>query len=556
MSQMNKKTITTTTSFRNLQASPEPMVTKFVSTSPVLSGSSVSSVTPMSQVSQVSAVPYAVNGAGYGTLRYLVPVQQQQQSFVLMQQPVMQQPMMQQVVSPMYLQNMQQLSISNQNDYMYQDLSTTESTSRKSSSVFSHSSSPIKSPATSVEEEVEVEVEEEEEEEEEEEGDAVEVEEVEIVNVIQSKPPPVIEKISRREVRTELKEIPEPTKLDTRYFGELLADVYRKNCDIHSYIYEHVSKIRGQKHQMDLGKDFMVDKEEVEALIPKGATELTKQQMRYLLQTRLTADKSMRLLLSTFNSLREELLHMSEDLRRLESEKESLERDLSFKADQARQYDSLLETVRENNRQLQLSLKESQAAQRSLESQIMSKQSSDSNRDFKLKEMEARMKAMENENMMLRQKLSGQGSSSTFQIKTEELSRQYKEQLSALTREKDREIERLRTQITRIQTEVTTDRSSSEKSLQLKITELLTMLEQQKTTISKQEEEIRRLTQDRNSSSKNVTKTIITKRYRNQYPILGLLSDDYQVTSPVKEDKTIVIERSGQMIKQEIITTP
>lgn len=85
-----------------------------------------------------------------------------------------------------------------------------------------------------------------EEEEEEEEGDAVEVEEVEIVNVIQSKPPPVIEKISRREVRTELKEIPEPTKLDTRYFGELLADVYRKNCDIHSYISEHVSKIRGQ----------------------------------------------------------------------------------------------------------------------------------------------------------------------------------------------------------------------------------------------------------------------------------------------------------------------
>lgn len=127
MSQMSKKTITTTTSFRNLQASPEPMVTRLVSPSPVLSGSSVSSVTPMSQVSQVSAVPYAVNGAGYGTLRYLVPVQQQQQqSFVLMQQPMMQQPVMQQVVSPMYLQNMQQLSIGNQNDYMYQDLSMTE----------------------------------------------------------------------------------------------------------------------------------------------------------------------------------------------------------------------------------------------------------------------------------------------------------------------------------------------------------------------------------------------------------------------------------------------
>lgn len=41
-------------------------------------------------------------------------------------------------------------------------------------------------------------------------------------------------------------------------------------------------------------------------------------------------------------------------VQRLESEKESLERDLSFKADQARQYDCLLEAVRENNRQLQV----------------------------------------------------------------------------------------------------------------------------------------------------------------------------------------------------------
>ncbi len=84
------------------------------------------------------------------------------------------------------------------------------------------------------------------EEEEEEEDEAVEVEEVEIVNIVQHKPPPVIEKISRTEVKTELREVPQPTKLDTRYFGELLADVYRKNCDIHSCISEHVSKIRGQ----------------------------------------------------------------------------------------------------------------------------------------------------------------------------------------------------------------------------------------------------------------------------------------------------------------------
>lgn len=113
---------------------------------------------------------------------------------------------------------------------------------------------------------------------------------------------------------------------------------------------------------------------------------------------------------------------------RLEGEKESLERDLSFKADQARQYDCLLEAVRENNRQLQvlcvcdhhalqpaqkanvrlclqLSLKEVSSTQRSLESQLMSSRSTDSNREFKMKELEGRMRALEKENEMLRQKV-------------------------------------------------------------------------------------------------------------------------------------------------------
>ncbi|XP_030294355.1 protein POF1B [Sparus aurata] len=471
---------------------------------------------------------------------------------------MIQQPMMQQVVSPVYLQSvqglqgLQRLSVSSQeSDLMYQQQSMVESQSL--SSVFSQSSSPVKSPAPSAEEEEEVEEVEEEEEEEEE---TVEVEEVEIINVIQQKP---IEKISRTEVRTEVRDVPQPTKMDTRYFGELLADVYRKNCDIHSCISDHVSKIRGKKHQLDPSIDYKVEREEVEALLPKGATELTKQQIRYLLQTRLTADKSMRLLLSTFSSLREELLHMSEDLRRLEAEKETLERDLSFKADQAKQYDCLLEAVRENNRQLQLSLKETSATQRSLESQLMSTRTTDSSREFKLKEVEGRIRVLEKENDMLRQKLAGQASSSTLQIKTEELSRQYQDQLSSMKKEKDLEIQRLRTQITTMQTEVTTTKSSSsssEKSLQLKISELLSMLEKRQTTITRQEEEIRKLLQEKNDSSKNVTKTIITKRYRNQYPILGLLSDDYQCTSPVKEAKTIVIERTGEMIKQEIITSP
>ncbi|XP_035480288.2 protein POF1B isoform X2 [Scophthalmus maximus] len=532
-------------SYRTLNVSAPEMTYRTVNvSSPEVTSSvfSARSVSPMQTVSPVQAVQ---NGS-YETVRYLVPVQQamqqqqqqQQHSYYVMQQPmvqqmvqpVIQQPMVQ-CVSPMYLQTLPRLSVSSQeSDILYLQQQTVEE-----------------------EEEEEVVVEEEEEEEEEQGGgEEVEVEEVEIVNIIQQKPPPAIERISRTVVGTELREGPQPVKMDTRYFGELLADVYRKNCDIHSCISEHVSKIRGQKHQLDPSNDYKVEKEEVEALIPKGATELTKQQIRYLLQTRLTADKSMRLLLATFSSLREELLHMSEDLRCLESEKESLERDLSFKADQARQYDSLLEAVRENNRQLQLSLKETSASQRSLESQLMSSRNTDSSREFKVKELEGRMRALEKENEMLRQKLSGQASSTTLHIKTEELSRQYKDQLSSIRQEKDQEIQRLRTQITRIQTEVSSEKSSSDRSLQLKISELLAMLEQRQTTITRQEEEIKRLMQGKNDSSKNqFTKTIITKRYRNQYPILGLLSDDYQYTSPIKEDKTIVIESSGAMIKQE-----
>uniref|UniRef100_A0A3B3ZWU5 POF1B helix-loop-helix domain-containing protein n=1 Tax=Periophthalmus magnuspinnatus TaxID=409849 RepID=A0A3B3ZWU5_9GOBI len=348
------------------------------------------------------------------------------------------------------------------------------------------------------------------------------------------KPPPIIEKFSRTDVKTTLTEVPQHTKLDTRYFGELLAEVYRKNCDIHSCISEHV------------------DRDEVEALIPKGATELTKQQMRYLLQTRLTADKSMRLLLSTFSSLREELLHMSEDLRRLEAEKETLERDLAFKADQAKQYDTLLENVRENNRQLQCSLKDVTASQRSLESQLMSSKNNDSSREFKVKELEGRLRALEKENDMLRTKMAGQANSSTLQIKTEELSRQYHEDLNSMREEKDREIEKLKSQMARMQTRVsttttTTQSSSSERSLQLKISELLAMLEQRQTTITKQEA-VRSLcalqVYNLHAHSPTVITHVTVRKYKNQYPILGLVYDNYNVTSPVKQDKTVVIERT------------
>ncbi|GAA6067156.1 protein POF1B isoform X1 [Tachysurus ichikawai] len=63
--------------------------------------------------------------------------------------------------------------------------------------------------------------------------------------------------------------------------------------------------------------------------------------------------------------------------------------------------------------------------------------------------------------------------------------------------------------------------------------------------------EIRKLQQERTSSSDSLTQTVITKKYQTQYPILGLLSDDYQYTPPpVRESKTIVIKRTGEMTKK------
>lgn len=119
----SKKTMTTTT-YRTVMASPEPVTRK------VITGTTVIPAGVMPSVPQVSPVPYAVNGSNYGTVRYLVPFQQQQQqqSYVLMQQPMMQQPMMQQMVSPVYLQNLQHLSVSSQDstDLMYQQHGLTE----------------------------------------------------------------------------------------------------------------------------------------------------------------------------------------------------------------------------------------------------------------------------------------------------------------------------------------------------------------------------------------------------------------------------------------------
>ncbi|KAI1903587.1 hypothetical protein AGOR_G00028740 [Albula goreensis] len=425
-----------------------------------------------------------------------------------------------QAVSPVYLRNYSVSSLDGLDVRQQQSTIEVETVNGKAPSVFSHTSSPAKSPEPAPK--------------------------VDVVDESSNIQETVVKKVTKVEVKSEVPQIEPVAKLDTRFFGELLAEVYRKNCDIHTCIAEHVSKIRGRKHILDPTIDYKVEKDEVEALIPKGVSELTKQQIRYLLQTRLTADKTMRLLLTTFSSLREELIHMQDDLRRLESEKEELQKDLSFKADQAQQYDRLLEAVRENNRQLQVSLKETSSTQRSLETQLLSSRSSDSSRDFRLKEQEGRVKALEKENEMLRQKMAGQCSTTTLQTKTEELSRQYNQMLSSLREEKDKELQSLKAQLLKIQTEYTTQMAAGDKSLQLRIQELITKLEQREILIKRQEEEIRRLQQEKGDSSKSVTRTVVTKKYSTQYPILGLLSDDYKYQGPpIREAQTVVIESSG-----------
>ncbi|XP_069469033.1 protein POF1B isoform X1 [Ambystoma mexicanum] len=338
-------------------------------------------------------------------------------------------------------------------------------------------------------------------------------------------------------------------KMDSRYFGELLAELSRKNNDLYSCLLQHVEKIGGRK-QLDSTSEYQT--EDIESVIPKGVSELTKQQIRYLLQMRQTSDKSMRLVLSTFNTLREDLGHLQGDLNKLETDKSLLERDLSFKESQVKEYETLLASVRESNRQQQQALKESALKIRRLEEQILLLKNSDADKEYRLKELEYSKQAMEQENDNLRLQISDTCSSPTIVKKTEEISKHYMEMLLRLREEKDKEIHNLRTQISTFQHDVTSKEGSS-RDLQMKIIELTSTLQRTELLVKKQQEELFRLRQERESKG-GVTKAIITKKYRNQYPILGLLSD-YNATSPIKDTQTIVIERTGEMWKQEFFTT-
>lgn len=334
-------------------------------------------------------------------------------------------------------------------------------------------------------------------------------------------------------------------KMDSRYFGELLAELSRKNNDLYSCLLQHVEKIGGRKHLDSTSEQ----PEDIESVIPKGASELTKQQIRYLLQMRQTSDKSMRLVLSTFNTLREDLGHLQGDLNKLETDKSLLERDLEFKETQVKEYEELLASLRESNRQQQQALKENGLKIRRLEEQILLLKNADADKDYRLKELEFSKRVLEQESDNLRLQISETCSSPTIVKETEKISKHYMEMLVSLREEKDKEIQKLRTQISNIQHESSSSEGSS-RDLQMRIIELTSSLQRTELLVKKQQEELFRLRQERESSKGGVTKAIITKKYRNQYPILGLLSD-YNATTPIKDTQTIVIERTGEMWKQE-----
>ncbi|NXG55838.1 POF1B protein, partial [Hemiprocne comata] len=338
-------------------------------------------------------------------------------------------------------------------------------------------------------------------------------------------------------------------QLDCRYFGELLAELHRKTSDLHSCLLQHVEKIGGRYWHCICSfwcpsNPSIAQTEEIEDLIPKGLSEATKQQIRYLLQMRVTSDKSLRLVLSTFRNLREELCHLQDDLGKLETDNVLLKKDLAFKDSQVKEYETMLASLRENNRQQQQGLRDSTAKCRSLEEQLLSLRLTEGEKDCQLKELEYCKRALEQEIQNLRLQVTHFCSNPTLQTTTDELSSRYVEMINNLREDKDREIRSLRSQLSQFQQDISR-REGSNSDLQIRLHELTSMLEEKDAFIKQQQEDLFRLKHEKLSGSQSPGVTaIITKKYRNQYPILGLLSDDYKVTSPVNKSQTIVIERT------------
>ncbi|XP_029786562.1 protein POF1B [Suricata suricatta] len=333
-----------------------------------------------------------------------------------------------------------------------------------------------------------------------------------------------------------------PEKLDPKYFGELLADLNRKNTDLYRCLLEHLQRIGGSKEDFESTDES----EDIESLIPRGLSEYTKQQIRYILQMRGMSDKSLRLVLSTFSNIREELEHLQNDLTALENDKIRLETDLAFKETQIKEYEELLASVRANNRQQQQGLQDSTSKCQALEENNLSLRHTLSDMEYKLKELEYCKRNLEEENKNLRKQVTETCTGPMLQVKMDEIGNHYMEMVKNLRMEKDREICKLRTQLSQYQKDVSR-REGSCSDFQFKLHELTVLLEEKDSLIKRQSEELSKLRQEmylsHNQRSSGGKTTIMTKKYRTQYPILGLLYDDYEYIPPVSDTQTTVIEK-------------
>uniref|UniRef100_A0A8C8YL02 POF1B actin binding protein n=1 Tax=Prolemur simus TaxID=1328070 RepID=A0A8C8YL02_PROSS len=334
-----------------------------------------------------------------------------------------------------------------------------------------------------------------------------------------------------------------PEKLDPKYFGELLADLSRKNMDLYHCLLEHLQRIGGSKQDFESTEES----EDIESLIPKGLSEFTKQQIRYILQMRGMSDKSLRLVLSTFSNIREELGHLQNDLTSLENDKIRLEKDLTFKDTQIKEYEELLASVRANNRQQQQGLQDSSSKCQALEENNLSLRHTLSDMEYTLKELEYCKRNLEQENKNLRMQVSETFPGPMLQAKMDEIGNHYTEMVKNLRMEKDREICKLRSQLNQYQKDVSR-REGSCSDFQFKLHELTSLLEEKDSLIKRQSEELSKLRQEiyssHNQPSSGGRTTITTKKYRTQYPILGLLYDDYEYIPPGSDTQTIVIEKT------------
>ncbi|XP_073919434.1 protein POF1B isoform X3 [Castor canadensis] len=333
-----------------------------------------------------------------------------------------------------------------------------------------------------------------------------------------------------------------PEKLDPKYFGELLADLSRKNTDLYHCLLEHLQRIGGRQDIESTDKS-----EDIESLIPTGLSEFTKQQIRYILQMRGMSDKSLHLVLSTFSNIREELGHLQNDLTLLENDKIRLEKDLSFKETQIKEYEELLASVRANNRQQQQGLQDSSSKCQTLEENNLSLRHTLSDMEYRLKELEFCKHNLEQENKNLRMQVSETCTGPMLQAKMDEIGNHYMEMVKNLRLEKDREICKLRSQLNQYQKDVSR-REGSCSDFQFKLHELTSLLEEKDSLIKRQSEELSKLRQEIYSSHNQLSSggrtTITTKKYRTQYPILGLLYDDYEYIPPGSDTQTIVIEKT------------